>query len=148
MITVKTYLELPGVYSGDNEALGEIERMYGLTDWAAINPVLSLGLEGAIVDLPDNLEPFYDPELQTVVFRTARTEEYEEIERVQLPYVPPVVGAEELDIPAEGDEDWVPQLPPYAEGVHVRTRTIETVMAASFLRPEEVEDADADASDA
>lgn len=79
MTTVTTYIELPGTFSEDDDALEVILQHYSLRDWVAICNVISQSHDGAVVDVePEMGDLYYDPELQTFLFTVEETEEREE----------------------------------------------------------------------
>lgn len=79
MITVETYIHLPGTFQSDEDALQQIAAEYGRTDWQAICNVVSLTPGGALVDVDESLgEMYFDPELQTFLFEVGTMEEVEE----------------------------------------------------------------------
>lgn len=75
MTTVTTYIELPGTFIEDDEALEVILQQYGLRDWVAICNVISQSHDGAVVDVEAEMgDLYYDPELQTFLFTVEETE--------------------------------------------------------------------------
>lgn len=119
MTTVTTYIELPGTFSEDDEALEVILQQYGLRDWVAICNVISQSHDGAVVDVePEMGDLYYDPELQTFLFTVVETEEREEV--VEHWYE---------------DEDGNEEI--YDPVLEVHEVTVTRLRAASFVRKEQ-----------
>lgn len=79
MITVTTYIELPGTFTSEDDALQVILDTYDLRDWVAICEVTGKSAMGAYVDISDELgDLYYDPELQTILFTLEETSEVEQ----------------------------------------------------------------------
>lgn len=117
MITVTTYIELPGTFTSEDDALQVILDTYDLRDWVAICEVTGKSAMGAYVDISDELgDLYYDPELQTILFTLEET----------------TTVFEEQDPGEEPDPDFEPQ---EHEAVTHRTR------AASFVRKEQEDNA-------
>lgn len=123
MTTVTTYIELPGTFSEDDEALEVILQQYGLRDWVALCNVTSQSHDGAVVDVePEMGELYYDPELQTILFTLEETSEVEQEVEWQEELLDP--ETEEVITPGK----WLTET--VTEVTH-RTR------AASFVRKEQ-----------
>jgi len=135
VITVTKFIEVPDTaFPDDESALDHIREMYGLTEWLAINNVVAFdSMNGLSIDLPDTLESYYDPELQTFVFTIQ--------EIVPQPYEKPIYGEvyrDEGDNPIEG-----------VVGYETAMRDVVVLQkrAVSFLLPDH-EDNEDDAPDA
>lgn len=118
MITVTTYIELPGTFTSEDDALQVILDTYDLRDWVAICEVTGKSAMGAYVDISDELgDLYYDPELQTILFTLEETEEREEV-------------VEHWYEGEDGDYG-------YESELETHTVTVLRTRAASFVRKEQ-----------
>lgn len=118
MITVETYIEIPGVFESTEGALDEIQASYGRTNWQAICDVAYLSPQGAAVDIDEVLgDLYFDPELQTFAFRVESARDVE----VESSLLATGTGGE----------------PKPADFIETRTETYEKIRAVSFLRQED-----------